>query len=161
MRVRMYTDGACSGNPGPGGWAVVYTLPTGHKTLSGRDCATTNNRMELTAAVQALEHLSVVPWARNVDCIDLHSDSAYVVNAINNKWLQGWRKNNWLTQQGKSVKNKDLWEALSRILQKMAQGSVEVNFIKVKGHAGNTFNEMVDQLAVSESVKAQRELNEK
>lgn len=157
MRVRVYTDGACSGNPGPGGWAAIYTLADGHKQLSGNEVSTTNNRMELTAVLEALKHLSTVQWARRVSKIDVHSDSAYVVNAINDKWLERWSNNEWLTQQGKAVKNQDLWKQLSMQLYIMQQAGIEIEFVKVKGHAGNTFNEMVDKLAVSESMAAQKE----
>ena len=156
MRIRVYTDGACSGNPGPGGWAAIFTVADGYKQLSGHNINTTNNRMELTAAIEALKHLSVAEWARDADKVDLHSDSAYVVNAINNKWVEAWSNNDWLTQQGKPVKNQDLWKELGVTLRRMERAGVDVQFIKVKGHAGNTFNEMVDKLAVSESVTARQ-----
>lgn len=155
MRVRVYTDGACSGNPGPGGWAAVFTIPSGFVPIQGYNVDTTNNRMELTAVVKAMEHLSVADWARGVECVDIHSDSAYVVNAINNDWLSKWQGKRWMTQKGEAVKNKDLWQKLIDAKHSLERDGVRVTMVKVKGHAGNTFNEMVDKLAVEQSMQAQ------
>ena len=155
MRIRVYTDGACSGNPGPGGWAAIFTVPNGYKQLSGHDISTTNNRMELTAAIMALEHLAVAEWSSGVDKIDVHSDSAYVVNAINNNWIALWESKAWTTQKGTAVKNKDLWQKMLDVKGQLEERGVLVRCVKVKGHAGNTLNEMVDRLAVEASTRAQ------
>ena len=147
--VTIYTDGACSGNPGPGGWGALlqYGQPPVERELSGHETATTNNRMELAAAAEALEAL-------NAPCrVRLHSDSAYLVNAFNDRWLDGWQRRGWKKADKKPVLNRDLWERL------LAQNERhEITWVKVKGHSGNELNERVDQLAVRAREVAQIEL---
>ena len=141
--ITIYTDGACSGNPGPGGWAALlrYEPEPGRlaeRELSGAEPHTTNNRMELTAVVEALAALSEPCDAA------VHADSAYVVNAVNDRWLDGWRRRGWTTADKKPVKNRDLWE---RLLEQLARH--RVRFVKVKGHADDALNNRVDALAVA------------
>ena len=135
-KVTIYTDGACSGNPGPGGWAAVLIYNENRKENSGKKKETTNNIMELTAVIEALKLLKY-------PCeVDLYSDSAYVVNAFNQGWIYNWRKNNWRTSSKEPVKNKEIWEELYN-LSKIHK----VNFIKVKGHSTNELNNRCDELA--------------
>ncbi|MBQ7452782.1 MAG: ribonuclease HI [Clostridia bacterium] len=136
--VAIYTDGACSGNPGIGGWGVVITLDNFVKEFCGAEPETTNNRMELLAVIMGLKALK---FPCNVK---LFSDSAYVVNAFNEKWIDSWQRNGWRNAQKDEVKNKDLWQQL---LELMNTHSVE--FVKVKGHADNELNNRCDQLATS------------
>lgn len=143
--VKIYTDGACSGNPGPGGWAVVVNLDKECKRYFGSEASTTNNRMELTAVLKCLEKI-----LKNMDSnvsFEVYSDSAYVVNTINSGWLEGWQKGGWYTKQKEPVKNRDLWEQVLSCLQQLQEAGQKVTLIKIKGHAGNTFNELCDKLA--------------
>jgi ribonuclease HI len=133
--VVIYTDGACSGNPGPGGWGVVLRYGKAVKELHGSDPATTNNRMELTAAIQALEALT------RPTAVRLHTDSRYVLDGIT-KWVAGWQRNGWKTASRHPVKNLDLWQ---RLVAAMAPH--QVTWIWVKGHAGDPGNERADELA--------------
>ena len=133
--VVIYTDGACSGNPGPGGWGVVMRWQGKEKELYGFEPVTTNNRMELTAAIQALEALT-----RPVT-VSLHTDSTYVLNGIT-KWIQGWQRNGWKTAAKKPVKNDDLWRRLTEAMRPH-----DVSWVWVKGHAGDPGNERADALA--------------
>ena len=133
--VVIYTDGACSGNPGPGGWGVVMSCQGREKEMYGFDPLTTNNRMELTAAIQALEALT-----RPVT-VSLHTDSTYVLNGIT-KWLPNWQRNGWKTAAKKPVKNDDLWRRLTEAMRPH-----DVNWVWVKGHAGDPGNERADALA--------------
>lgn len=149
---RIYTDGSCSGNPGPGGWALVYNTEDGCVTRSGGEASTTNNRMELTAVLKTLSIISKI--GSKSDKFEIYSDSAYVVNSINNGWLFRWRLCKWKTKQGDDIKNRDLWEKLYKILVKLQNEGWEIKLHKVKGHAGDTFNEMVDKLARKESMMA-------
>jgi len=138
-RVLIYTDGGCIGNPGPGGWAAVLQYGDHEKELSGRFQDTTNNRMELRAAIEALNGLSR-PCA-----IDLYTDSSYVRNGIT-QWIHGWRRNGWRTANKKPVKNRDLWlQLLAALDRHRSAGGVE--WYWTKGHAGNPLNERVDELA--------------
>ena len=133
--VRIYTDGACSGNPGPGGWGAILIRGDRQKTLKGGARETTNNRMELTAAIRALEAL-------NRPCtVDLHTDSVYVRDGIT-RWIRGWKKNGWKTAAKKPVKNVDLWQELEAALERH-----NVTWHWVKGHAGHPLNERADELA--------------
>lgn len=133
--VEIYTDGACRGNPGPGGWGVWLKSDNAEKELFGGENQTTNNRMELMAAIQALEVL-------NQSChITLHSDSKYVLQGIT-QWMDNWKKRGWKTAAKKPVKNEDLWRRLDTAMQRH---DVEWNW--VKGHSGNIGNEKADQLA--------------
>jgi ribonuclease HI len=134
--VEIYTDGACSGNPGPGGWGAVLSHGTVCKEIYGSEKETTNNRMEMMAAIQAL---TVLKHACNVQ---LHTDSTYLRDGIT-KWIHGWKKNGWRTADKKPVKNMDLWQALETAL---AAHKVEWHW--VKAHAGNEKNERADALAV-------------
>ena len=134
--VIIYTDGACSGNPGPGGWAAVLTFGPHRREISGGDKHTTNNRMELTGPIEALKLL-------NEPCaVKLYSDSAYLCNAFNQHWIDGWQKNGWLTASKKPVENQELWRELIALTH-----THTVNFIKVKGHANVRENERCDALA--------------
>ena len=135
-KVTIYTDGACSGNPGPGGWGVILMYKGTAKELSGSDVMTTNNRMELIAVISALEAL-------NEPChVILHTDSQYVSNAINLGWLKSWQTKGW-KRKGGEIKNLDLWVKLSALLEKH-----RVSFVWVKGHDENEFNNRCDELAV-------------
>lgn len=154
MKVRIFTDGACSENPGPGGWAVVFNTASKCRTMSGNEKLTTNNRMELRAVIEAFRKI-VNKKSHNPDIqYDIYSDSAYVVNTINNHWIEAWQKNNWQTTKREEVKNRDLWEELSMLRTKANQLGIVITVNKVKGHSGNTFNELVDKLAREESMKA-------
>lgn len=147
MKVRIFTDGACSDNPGPGGWSAVFNLHDDIKIISGYELETTNNRMELLAAVNSI----TFALKKGFDEIEVHSDSSYVVNAINNNWLNVWVKKEWKNAKGENVKNRDLWETLLELIKKE---KVEIKFFKVKGHSGNTFNELADRRAKEEVLKA-------
>lgn len=136
--VTIYTDGACSGNPGPGGWGAVLQYNGLEREMSGHETETTNNRMELTAALMALEAL------KEPCRVYLHSDSAYLVNAFNDDWIGGWKRRGWKKSDKKPVLNRDLWERLDAQHQRH-----EITWIWVKGHAGHDENERVDQLAVA------------
>ena len=133
--VVIYTDGACRGNPGPGGWGALLEYGTHNKELSGAERKTTNNRMELTAAISALESLSRSCQVR------LYTDSVYVKNGIT-LWLVNWKQKNWKTASRKPVKNIELWQQLDLVCQKH-----NIDWQWVKGHAGNPGNEKADQLA--------------
>jgi ribonuclease HI len=134
-QVVIYTDGACSGNPGPGGWGAILLYGDKRKELKGGELATTNNRMELMAAIQALETL-------NRPCkVEVHTDSQYVQKGIH-EWIHGWKRRGWRTADGKPVKNDDLWKRLDA-----ARLRHEVDWRWVKGHAGHELNERADQLA--------------
>ena len=152
MRVRIYTDGACSENPGPGGWAIVVNTESACDQFSGSEASTTNNRMELTGMLEALKYIATHGNSR--DIYEVYCDSAYVVNSINNKWLERWKLNGWKTKQGDDIKNRDLWELISEQFKQIRKHEQQVLLIKIKGHAGNTFNELVDKLARAESMKA-------
>lgn len=135
-RIIIYTDGACSGNPGKGGWGALLMYENQCREISGYERATTNNRMELTAAVEGLEAL------KEPCQVDLYSDSAYLVNAMNQGWLKRWTGNNWVTSAKKSVENIDLWKKILKLVTLH-----EVSFHKVKGHSDNVFNNRCDELA--------------
>ncbi|NCB75048.1 MAG: ribonuclease HI [Clostridia bacterium] len=135
-QVTIYTDGACSGNPGPGGWGALLLYKDTVRELSGGEEHTTNNRMELLGAISALSALTQ-------PCeIELYTDSQYIANAINKGWLQGWKAKNWKRKDGE-LKNIDLWQELDKLL-----GTHTVSFHWVKGHAENEFNNRCDELAV-------------
>jgi ribonuclease HI len=135
-KVNIYTDGACKGNPGAGGWAAILEFEGREKELCGGEKVTTNNRMELTAAIEGLKALKT-------ECIvDLYSDSQYLVNAINKGWLENWKKKGWRKADKSVVLNDDLWKELDELLSKH-----EVTFIWVRGHDGHEYNERCDVLA--------------
>ena len=137
--VTLYTDGACSGNPGPGGWGAILMLGEYKKEYSGGEPATTNNRMELTAVIRGLEAL-------NQPCVvELYSDSKYVIDALEKGWAKGWQARGWIKSDKKPALNSDLWERLLELCQIHT-----VNLHWVKGHADNPFNNRCDELAVSE-----------
>jgi len=133
--VEIYTDGACSGNPGPGGWGVVLTAGRHRKTMHGGEHDTTNNRMELTAAIEALNAL------KRGSRVILHTDSKYVMDGVTS-WMPAWKKRGWKTAAKKPVKNRDLWQALDE-----AASRHDIDWRWVKGHDGNPGNEEADALA--------------
>lgn len=133
--MEIYTDGACSGNPGPGGWGVLLRFGNKEKELSGGDAETTNNRMELMAAIMGLKAL------KRSCPVEVYTDSSYVKDGIT-KWIHGWQKNGWKTAAKKPVKNAELWKQLLAAMQ-----DHEINWHWVKGHAGHPENERADELA--------------
>lgn len=133
--IHIWTDGACSGNPGPGGWGALLKWNGHEKELSGGEAETTNNRMELMAAIEALNAL------KKASSVRLHTDSTYVKDGLT-KWIHGWKRNGWKTAAKKPVKNKDLWQALDE-----ACARHEIEWVWVKGHAGDKGNERADTLA--------------
>jgi ribonuclease HI len=135
MRVTVYTDGACRGNPGPGGWGALLLADGHERELWGGERATTNNRMELLAAIRALEAL------KRPCRVELHTDSSYLRNGITS-WLASWKRRGWKTSSNTAVKNRDLWEQLEELA-----GKHEVDWRWVRGHAGDPGNERADQLA--------------
>jgi ribonuclease HI len=139
--VIVYTDGACSGNPGPGGWGAVLMYGGKLKEISGGEPLTTNNRMELMAAIQALETLKEPVRVR------IHTDSAYMVNCFHQSWHQRWAKNGWKNSKKEPVENRDLWERLIALTRKH-----DVEFVKVKGHADDEWNNRCDELARAAAV---------
>ena len=141
-QVTLYTDGACSGNPGPGGWGAILECEGHRKELSGGEASTTNNRMELTAVITGLSAL------KEPCTVTLYSDSKYIIDAIQKGWAKKWRANGWMRNAKDPALNPDLWEKLLDLLEKH-----EVTFVWVKGHAGHPENERCDQLAVQESQK--------
>ena len=134
-RIQIWTDGACSGNPGPGGWGALLRSSGHEKELKGGDVLTTNNRMELQAAIEALSAL------KRPSAVDLHTDSQYVKGGITG-WIHGWKRNGWKTAAKKPVKNAELWRALDEAMQRH-----DVSWHWVKGHAGHVENERADALA--------------
>ncbi len=135
--ITIYTDGACSGNPGPGGWGAVLIYGTRIKEISGGEENTTNQRMELTAVVEALRALKVKGWD-----VVVYSDSAYIVNAFGQDWIGRWQKNGWKNSKKEDVANQDLWKTLLALMSKN-----RVRLKKVKGHSGDKWNERCDELA--------------
>lgn len=134
--VIIYTDGACSGNPGPGGWGTILMYKDTKKEISGGKADTTNNVMEITAVIEGLKLLKE-------SCkVEVYSDSAYVINAFNQHWIENWIKKNWQNSKKEPVKNKELWLELYALVNQH-----EVKFIKVKGHSDNEFNNRCDELA--------------
>ncbi len=133
----MYTDGSCSGNPGPGGWAAVMMHGRHQKELTGAEAKTTNNRMELTAAVEGLSAL------KEPCRVVLHTDSNYLYRAFTQGWIQKWQRNGWKTAGKKPVENQDLWKMLIELAEKH-----DIEWKKVKGHADNELNNLADQLCV-------------
>lgn len=143
-KVTIYTDGACSGNPGPGGYAAILMNGENIKEIHGAEPNTTNNRMELMAAIVGLKALK-----RPCE-VTLYSDSAYLVNAYNSNWIEGWKKNGWKNSSKQAVKNIDLWQEIETLREIHT-----VTFVKVKGHADNEFNNRCDELAVAAIKKLQ------
>lgn len=140
--VEIYTDGACSGNPGPGGWAAVLVSGGREKEISGGQESTTNNRMELTAAIEALKRL------KKPCSVHLYSDSAYLVNAFLLGWLESWKRNGWKNSTKQQVSNMDLWLDLDQM-----SAMHKITWCKVKGHSDHEYNNRCDALAVAEVAK--------
>ena len=146
--IDIYTDGSCRCNPGPGGWGAVLVYKGIEKELSGGEANTTNNRMELTAVIRALQALKE-------SCeITLTSDSKYVIDAIVNGWAESWRANNWRKADRQQALNPDLWEALLDEIKKH-----QITYVWVKGHAGHPYNERCDKMAQNESQKYMDDIN--
>ena len=141
-KVNIYTDGACSFNPGPGGWAAVLIYRGKEKHISGYEPDTTNNRMELTAVLQALEAL------KEPCNVTVHTDSAYIHNAFDKGWIYNWQNNNWRTANKKDVLNQDLWKGILETMRKH-----KVVYKKVKGHSDDKYNNICDELATGEIKK--------
>lgn len=143
MRIEIYTDGACSGNPGPGGWSAIIHSNEKVDKIHGSSLNTTNNRMELKAVIECLK------FCKNKECksIYIYSDSAYVLNPINNKWLKKWIERGWKTSKEEEVKNKDLWIDFIDTYREVKNKNKKIRFIKVKGHSGNEMNNVADALA--------------
>lgn len=135
-KIIIYTDGACSGNPGPGGWGAILMYKNVKKEISGGMKNTTNNIMEITAVLEALKCLKIE------SNVQVYSDSAYVVNAFKQGWIYNWIKKGWKTASGENVKNKELWQELYELTKKH-----KVEFIKVKGHSDNEYNNRCDEMA--------------
>jgi ribonuclease HI len=140
--VEIYTDGACSGNPGVGGWAAILIYGPHEKKLAGVEEDTTNNRMEMTAAVEGLKGL------KEACKVKLYSDSSYLVSGFLKGWVETWKKNGWITSSKDEVKNIELWKELDRL-----NSYHEIKWIKVKGHSDNEYNNMCDKLAVEQIKK--------
>lgn len=139
QKVIIYTDGACSGNPGPGGWGAILIYNEIKKEISGSEVKTTNNRMELMAAISALKMLKT-------PCeVELYSDSAYLINCFQNNWIDGWKKKGWINSKKEEVKNIELWKELDSLSR-----THKIKWIKVKGHADNDYNNRCDELARKE-----------
>ncbi len=138
--VTLYTDGACSGNPGPGGWGAILSFQGVEKELSGGEKSTTNNRMELTAVIEGLSAL------KEPCIVELYSDSKYVIDGLSKGWAVSWRKNGWKKADKKPALNPDLWEKLLNLTERH-----QLHYHWVKGHADNPYNNRCDQLAVAES----------
>lgn len=135
-KVTIYTDGACSGNPGPGGWSAILICGDQRKEISGAEVHTTNNRMEMTAPIRALKSL------KRPCIVDICSDSSYLTDAFNKKWISAWVRRGWKKANGDPVENMDLWTELSSLAQ-----IHKITWIKVRGHSGNEINEECDKLA--------------
>ena len=148
-KVVLYTDGACSGNPGPGGWGAILAYQGKAKVMSGGMNETTNNRMEILAVIEGLKCL------KEPCKVEIYSDSAYVINTFLQGWLKNWIKNDWKTSSNKQVQNVDLWKELIALLEKH-----EVHWNKVKGHADNELNNRCDALARGEIDKIKKALTE-
>ena len=144
-KVNIYTDGACSGNPGPGGWGAVLVYRGIEREMSGGEASTTNNRMELTAVIRALSALKE-------PCeVELCSDSKYVLDALTKGWAVGWRRNGWRKADKKPALNADLWEQLLDLVE-----THEMTYVWVKGHEGHPYNERCDAMAVAETEKIKK-----
>lgn len=156
QRYKIYTDGACSGNPGPGGWAVVVSKLVGSEhtvvaTYGGNELVATNNSMELKAALVATQ-IAIRTAVKNIEhfnvSFEIVSDSAYVVDAINKHWLKKWEENGWVTKSGSDVKNIWLWKPMAKLLQVRNTDLLSLKFSRCKGHSGDIMNEMADAEAV-------------
>lgn len=157
LHIAVYTDGACSGNPGPGGWAallLIKNITSGQKdkvVIKGGEKKTTNNRMELIGVIEGLKFIYKNLFNDYLCDIKIHSDSAYIIDSINDGHMLVWQNNGWKTKANTDVKNRDLWEKIVKLDDKMSVG-----FVKVKGHSTNKFNNYVDEIAVKERDKYKR-----
>lgn len=158
MLIKVFTDGSCLGNPGSGGWAVIMATPLGIEKVVGYSLKATNNEMELLAAFTSLKVIN--DYVIDKDYCDyefeIFSDSAYVVNTINNDWLTKWKRSGWKTAKGMPIKNKTLWQRMLLKMLILKKNNIKFNFKKVKGHSGNSYNEMVDKLAREQALIAQK-----
>jgi ribonuclease HI len=160
LHINIYTDGACSGNPGPGGWAallLIKNITSGNKeklTIKGGEKETTNNRMEMTAVIEGLKFVYKNLFKNYVCDIRIVSDSSYIIDSINNGHLLNWQHNGWKTKANGDVANKDLWEKVVKL-----DGKMSVSFKRVKGHSTNKFNNYVDEIAVKERDRYKKILN--
>ena len=145
--IDIYTDGSCLGNPGPGGYGIIMVYAGQEFEFSGGEAHTTNNRMELMGVIQALKILNDVDPKVTTDC-RITTDSAYVVNAFNQRWIPGWIRRGWKNSKGDPVANKELWLQLIQLI-----GNRKVEFVHIKGHAGHKYNERCDTLARDQSYK--------
>lgn len=147
LNILIFSDGACSGNPGPGGWGAIVSTPDGQvKEMGGSEFATTNNRMELQACIAALDHIRNTPGA-----VDFYTDSTYVIRGIT-QWIWGWRKKGWKNGEGQEVLNRDLWEELFRLVVGRSAEN-KINWYYSRGHIGTPGNERCDEIAVAFSKK--------
>lgn len=145
--ITIYTDGACKGNPGPGGWGSLIIWSSDNiEELSGGDSHTTNNKMEMTAVIEALKALGDIPYE-----VDLCSDSKYVIDALQKGWAKKWRSSNWIKWDGKRAKNSDLWDELLKLVEKH-----NMHYHWIKGHANNKYNNRCDEIAVVKSIEYER-----
>lgn len=147
-KVEIYTDGACSGNPGVGGWAAVLIYKGARKKISGNDAQTTNNRMELQAIIEGLKAL------KEKCKVTLYSDSAYATDAFLKEWIYSWEKSDWTLSDKSEVKNTDLWLELLSLVR-----THDVNFVRVKGHSDNELNNLCDKMARDEITKYKKSIN--
>lgn len=153
--IIVYTDGACSNNPGgPGGWAATLNFDERYDVISGNDESTTNNRMELTAVIKAIQYLE----NKHYKNIIINSDSAYVVNGLNKGWVYEWANRGWKTKQGKDIANSDLWKELYELC---TIKNLKLTFNKIPAHSGHTFNEIADDEAKKEVEYAKKKLQSK
>ena len=141
MEIKIYTDGACIGNPGPGGWAAIVLFENDKKELFGGEKLTTNNRMELTAAIKALEYCAREEKQPSLNYVKVFTDSIYVKEGIT-VWIDNWEKNNWKTADKKNVKNVDLWKKLKELVK-----SNQIDWHWIKGHSDDPMNDLADRLA--------------
>jgi len=142
METKIYTDGSCAGNPGPGGWAAIILNESGKKELSGGEKITTNNRMELTATIKALEYYNTFTEKQpSLKYIKIYTDSTYVKDGIT-IWINNWEKNNWKTSDKKNVKNVDLWKKLKELIKEK-----QIEWCWIKGHSDDPMNDLADKLA--------------
>lgn len=145
MKIEIYTDGSCSGNPGPGGWAAVILTPKDIIKKAGFEANTTNNRMELLAVINAVRFAAKQGLHKTYH---IYSDSSYVVNAVNKDWIKKWKERKWKTVKNEDVKNKDLWLILIDLLQEVKHNNFKtIRIIKVKGHSFDIYNNLADKLA--------------
>lgn len=164
VKYKLYTDGACASNPGPAGWGVIATKLEGKKyeqvcTFGGNAQKSTNNRMELTAVLEALKYaveMKLSSLGESMTVI-VASDSAYVVDSLKQGWVEKWARGGWRTKSGREVKNRDLWEQMLKLLQICEVSLKKLDFMRVKGHSGDTMNELADWVAVRQRLMAQRD----